>query len=91
MENEEYAIAYKEVSEILKYIPIFDYEKIPREKIELYKKMQDRDYHFKYNPLKTLDEQNVSKQAKIIIGLLFRDYWATQEQKSKIVPKQKNE
>lgn len=51
MENEEYAIAYKEVSEILKYIPIFDYEKIPREKIELYKKMQDRDYHFKYNPL----------------------------------------
>ena len=38
MENEEYAIAYKEVSEILKYIPIFDYEKIPREKIELYKK-----------------------------------------------------
>ena len=27
MENEEYAIAYKEVSEILKYIPIFDYEK----------------------------------------------------------------
>ena len=36
MENEEYAIAYKEVSEILKYIPIFDYEKIPREKIELY-------------------------------------------------------
>ena len=49
MENEEYAIAYKEVSEILKYIPIFDYEKIPREKIELYKKMQDRDYHFKYS------------------------------------------
>ena len=38
MENEEYAIAYKEVSEILKYIPIFDYEKIPREKIELYKR-----------------------------------------------------
>jgi hypothetical protein len=91
MENEEYAIAYKEVSEILKYIPIFDYEKIPREKIELYKKMQDRDYHFKYNPLKTLDEQNVSKQAKIIIGLLFRDYWATEEQKSKIVAKQNYE
>ena len=53
--------------------------------------MQDRDYHFKYNPLKTLDEQNVSKQAKIIIGLLFRDYWATEEQKSKIVAKQNYE
>ena len=43
------------------------------------------------NPLKTLDEQNVSKQAKIIIGLLFRDYWATEEQKSKIVAKQNYE
>ena len=53
--------------------------------------IKDRNYHFKYNPLKTLDEQNVSKQAKIIIGLLFRDYWATEEQKSKIVAKQNYE
>ena len=51
----ELAQAYSEVYEILKYIPIFDYEKIPREKIELYKYIQDRDFHFKNNPIKTLD------------------------------------
>lgn len=91
MENVEYAIAYKEVFEILKYIPNIDYNKIPREKIELYKTMQDKSYNFKYDPSKTLDEQNVSKRAKAIIGLLFRDYWATDIQREKILAKQKYE
>ena len=91
MVNTEYAIAYKEVFEILKYIPKADYNKIPSEKIKLYKTMQDKSYNFKYDPSKTLDEQNVSKRAKAIIGLLFRDYWATDEQRKKILAKQKYE
>ena len=37
---------------------------------------------------KTLDEQNVSKTAKAIIAILFRDYWATEIQKEKIISKQ---
>ena len=36
-----------------------------------------------------MDEQNVSKEAKTIIAILFRDYWATQEQKEKIIKKEK--
>lgn len=91
MKNVEYAIAYKEVYEILKYIQRADYDKIPKEKIELYKTMQDKNYNFKYDPSKTLDEQNVSKRAKAIIGLLFRDYWATDIQREKILTKQKYE
>ncbi len=89
MIKSEYAIAYKEVFEILKYIPKEDYNKIPSEKIELYKVMQEKNYNFKYNPSKTLDEQNVSKRAKAIIALLFRDYWATDIQRKKIIEKQK--
>ena len=91
MGNVKYAIAYREVFEILKYIPKADYDKIPSEKIELYKTMQDKNYNFKYDPSKTLDEQNVSKRAKAIIGLLFRDYWATETQKQTILAKQKYE
>lgn len=91
MVNVEYAIAYKEVFEILKYIPKADYDKIPNEKIALYKTMQDKNYNFKYDPSVTLDEQNVSKRAKAIIGLLFRDYWATDIQREKILAKQKYE
>lgn len=91
MDNIEYPIAYREVFEILKYIPKADYDKIPNEKIELYKTMQDTNYNFKYDPSKTLDEQNVSKRTKAILGLLFRDYWATEIQREKIISRQNYE
>ena len=84
----EYANAYSEVLEILKYISKEDYEKIPNSKIELFETNYNKDYIFKYNPNKTLDEQNVSKTAKAIIAILFRDYWATEIQKEKIISKQ---
>lgn len=86
MVNIEYSNAYSEVLEILKYISVEDYKKIPKSKIEIFQKNANKDYIFKYTPEKTLDEQNVSKKA--IIGLLFRDYWATDEQKDKIIRKQ---
>ena len=84
----EYANAYSEVLEILKYISKEDYEKIPNSKIELFETNHNKEYIFKYNPNKTLDEQNVSKTAKAIIAILFRDYWATEIQKEKIITKQ---
>lgn len=84
----EYANAYSEVLEILKYISKEDYEKIPNSKIELFETNHNKEYIFKYNPNKTLDEQNVSKIAKAIIAILFRDYWATEIQKEKIITKQ---
>ena len=88
MAENQYAIAYSEVLEILKYISKEDYNKIPQEKLNVFKTNASKDYKFKYNPQKTLDEQNVSKKAKAIIGLLFRDYWATESQRQKIIRKQ---
>lgn len=88
MVSVEYANAYSEVLEILKYISKEDYEKIPNSKIELFETNHNKEYIFKYNPNKTLDEQNVSKIAKAIIAILFRDYWATEIQKEKIITKQ---
>ena len=38
MINNIYAKAYKEVIEIIKYFPEKEYNKIPKEKIEYYKK-----------------------------------------------------
>lgn len=88
MENIEYANAYSEINEILKYVPEEDYNKIPKSKINLFKDNANKNYQFKYNSDLTLDEQNVSKRAKAIIAILFRDYWATEEQRKKIVAKQ---
>ena len=84
----KYANAYSEVLEILKYIPIEDYDKIPKNRINLFKTYANNDHTFCYDITKTLEEQNVSKTAKAIIAILFRDYWATEIQKEKIITKQ---
>lgn len=87
----EYANAYSEVLEILKYIPIEDYDKIPKNRINLFRAYANKDYAFCYDTTKTLDEQKVSKIAKGIIAILFRDYWATEIQKEKIIAKQNHD
>ena len=54
----------------------------------MFKTNADNEYTFNYDPSKTLEEQNVSNITKGIIILLFRDYWATEIQKNKIIAKQ---
>lgn len=88
MVDSKYAIAYSEVLEILKHIPVEDYNKIPDTKIELFKTNSNHNYKFNYDPNKTLDEQEVSNIAKGIIILLFKNYWATEIQRNKIIAKQ---
>lgn len=86
----QYANAYTEVLEILKSISQEDYNKIPKEKIDLFEHNANKEYIFDYDSNKTLEEQNVSKIARAIIAILFRDYWATDEQKNKIKAFQNN-
>ena len=80
-----YKRSCKEVIEILSYIPKEDYKKIPPNIVRALENDKDETYHFKYDVSKTLDEQNVSKQAKTIIAILFRDYWASEYQRKIIL------
>lgn len=89
MTNEEYKNAYSEVLEIIKYIPRTDYEKVPNDRIVFFEQNSNKEYHINYNPDLTLDENNISKRAKAIIAILFRDYWATSSQKEIIKSKQR--
>ena len=89
MVNVEYANAYSEVLEILNHIPKSDYDKIPNNMIEVFTRNNNKEYEFNYDVSKTLNEQNVSKIAKTIIAILFRDYWATPTQREKIIAKEK--
>ena len=88
MVDNKYAVAYSEVLEILKHIPIEDYNKIPKNEIELFEAYADNNYTFNYDTRKKLEEQNVSDITKGIIILLFRDYWATENQRQGIIEKQ---
>lgn len=88
MADIQYANAYTEVLDILKYISKEDYEKIPKSKIKVFEENSNKNYNFTYDENKTLDEQNVSEITKAIIAILFRDYWATKEQRYVIIKKQ---
>lgn len=84
----KYANAYKEVLEILKYIPKKDYNKIPKSKIELFERNANDEYIFSYDPNKTFGEQEISKTAKGIISILYRDYFANEKEREEILIKQ---
>lgn len=87
----EYKMAYAEILEILKYISKEEQDKVPRNMIEMFKANASENSNFVYNPKKTLQEQNVSEIAVSIIAILYRDYWATKEQKQKILNFQNRE
>lgn len=88
MVTTEYKIAYSEVLEILRYISKEEFNKIPANMVEMFKANCSNENEFVYDPSKTLQEQNVSEIARTIIAILFRDYWATEVQKEKILAKQ---
>ena len=44
----------------------------------------DKEYSFTINPRIDLAEQNISKEASAIIVTIFRDYFATEEQKKEL-------
>lgn len=86
--NLEFEIAYSQVLEILKYMPKSDVEKIPKDVLEAMQKSKRFDYKFKYDVEKTLSEQNVSKVAKTILAVFYRDYFASDEVRNIILKKE---
>ena len=82
--NDNYSKAYAEVIEIIKYLPKEEYEKIPKEKIEFYKENCDKDYNFKFDISKPIEEQKFLRETNAIIVTLFRDYFASETQKEKL-------
>ena len=89
MITKEYAMAYREVVEILKYVPDEDVKKIPKEKLEFYKNNMDGEYNYKLDMTKKIEEQEMLDITKAILANIFRDYWATPEQKERIEAKEK--
>lgn len=79
--NEKYSKSYTEVLEIISHFSEEEYSKIPSEKIKFYEDNKDKNYNYKINPEIDLQEQYISKEAEALLVILFRDYFATQEQK----------
>ena len=88
---DNYQKAYKEVIEILKYVPQESVEKIPDEMINMFKTKMDKNWNFIVDINKPFEEQELLEETKAIFANIFRDYWATPYQKERIEAQEKYE
>ena len=86
--EKDYADAYSEVLEVLKYIPEDDYKKIPKKTIQLLETNSNEKSKFAYNIALPFDKQNISKDAKIILAILYKNCWITEEEKKELKEKE---
>lgn len=91
MMEDNYTKAYKEVIEILKYVPEESVNKIPQDIINMFKINMDQNYEFKVDINKGFEDQNLLEETKAIFANIFRDYWATPYQKERIEAKEKQD
>ena len=87
--EDNYSKAYKEVIEILNYVPQESVKKIPQTMLDTFKAKMDQSYNFKVDIDKSFEEQNLLDETKAIFANIFRDYWATPYQKERIEAKEK--
>ena len=87
--EDNYSKAYKEVIEILNYVPQESVNKIPQTMLDIFKAKMDQSYNFQVDIDKSFEEQNLLDETKAIFANIFRDYWATPYQKERIEAKEK--
>lgn len=87
--EDNYPKAYKEVIEILNYMPQASINKIPQTMIDVFNTKMDVNYDFKVNINKSFEEQELLDETKAILANIFRDYWATPYQKERIEAKER--
>ena len=86
-----YRNAFKEVDEILKYTDINLVNKIPKKFIDFLRANMNNEYEFNVQEGLYLNKQNLSEEANNILALIYRDYWATEEEKEEFRKKDEEE
>ena len=86
--KDNYSKAYKEIIEILKYVPKEEVKKIPREIITMFEEKMDKNYDFSIDTKKSFNEQILLEETEAILSNIFVEYLATPHQKEVIRAKQ---
>ena len=89
--EDNYSKAYKEIVEILKYVPEESVNKIPKEMRDMFEAEQLKTYNFQIDTEKPFEEQELLEETKAILANIFRDYWATDYQRQRILAKEAND
>lgn len=87
----DYAKSYKELYVLLHYVPQRYLEKLPVKIIKFFEKNMDKDYDYQVDPNLSYNDNKKSHLTSIILGNLFRDYWANPSQREYILKKEKQD
>ena len=84
IDNENFPNAYTEINEILKFLDNESKSKIPNDFTEMIEKKRNKNYKFEVDETKDLQNQNILRETKVILGYIFLNYLGNDEQKIKI-------
>jgi len=88
--KEAYKDGLAQVDEILKFADEESLNKIP-EKFKEFIKNNKSNYVAKINPEKDLKDQDLLYETKVILSVMYRDYWASEEEKQQLIEYDKSE
>lgn len=82
--EKNYSTMCAEVLEILKYCPQSDIDKIPQKLIKSLEQNKTVNLNVYIDPNKGIFEQDVTNETIIMMFIIFRNWWATEEEKKEI-------
>ena len=83
--------ALSEVYSIINHLDNNLYKKIPNNFIKMIENNRDLKYDVDIDYTKNINEQNLLRETRVILSLVYRDYLCTKEEREKIILKDKKE
>ena len=90
-EKEKGSKPYKELYEIINCLPIEEKNKISQNFLNEIKNEMDINYEYKVEHINDFENQEMLYETRCLLALVYRDYLATEEEKQKILHKEKEE
>ncbi len=76
--------AYKEINEILKYVPDEYIKKISPKLLEFIEENMDRNYEYKVEHIEDFENQEMLNETRALLAVIYRDYFASAEERERI-------
>lgn len=80
----EYQRSLTELNSILNYMNVEYIKKIPTKFIDFIKKNMDKDYIPNIDKNVPINQQELKKDTKILLSLIYRNYWCDNETKAEL-------
>lgn len=77
----EYRQSLTELNTIIRYMDIEYLKKLPQKFIEFINLNMDKDYIPNIDKNTPINEQNLKKDTKVLLSLLYRNYWCDRDKK----------